>query len=453
MSTRDEDTIIALSTPVGSSAISVVRISGKKAFEKTREIFKGKIVPGKINHGVIKIGKDFSDEVILLYFKNPDSYTGEDIIEIHSHGNMLIVERILRYFYTKGIRAALPGEFTRRAFLNGKMDLLQAEALEMLIKSSTYEGIKLSFSQLQGSLSLKVKEIRDSVMTLLSQVEANIDFPDYEVDIDWKAFDKTVAKIREWANKILKASKFTNSLFEGKNIIVAGKANVGKSSLLNAFVQEERAIVSEYPGTTRDFLREKIVYKNKAFNIIDIAGIEEGEERKLEKKGIERSLKLVEENDNILFVIDASEKPDERDFNVYEKIKNKKVILVLNKIDKRQVIKKSDAKKIFGNVSDVVEVSAKFEKNIDELLNKMVLIFADDSKQSELIAITERQKELFLRLRETSEKLVENRKRGYGEEILAEDVRQMRKIIGELTGKIYDEDILEKIFSSFCIGK
>ncbi len=453
MSLSEQDTIVALSTPPGMSAIAVIRLTGENSLERIKEIYSGKIEAGKVNHGFINLEKDFSDEVVLLYFKKPNSYTGEDLIEIHTHGNMLIVENILRYLYSKGIRAALPGEFTKRAFLNGKMDLIQAEALEMLIKSSTYDGIKLSFSYLKGGLSKKVEEIRESILVLLSQIEANIDFPDYDVEIDWKSFNKTVKRIKEWTIKILNSSHFSNSLFEGQNIIVAGKANVGKSSLLNAFVQEERALVSEYPGTTRDFLRERIVYRNKAFNVIDIAGIEERENRLLEKRGIERSLKILEENDNILFVIDASEGVDERDFSVYDKIKGKKIILVLNKIDKGSVIEKREAEKLFPEVLDIIEISAKFEKNIDELLDKMIFYYSNEKNKSDFIAMTERQKELFYRLKDEAERVLEKKKLNYEEEILAEHVREMKRIVEKLTGKIYDEEILEKIFSSFCIGK
>lgn len=453
MSLSEHDTIVALSTPPGTSAIAVIRLTGDDSLKRIKEIYKGKIVAGKVNHGFIKLEKDLSDEIILLYFKKPNSYTGEDLIEIHTHGNMLIVDKLLKNFYSRGVRAALPGEFTKRAFLNGKMDLIQAEALETLVKSSSYDGIKLSFSYLKGSLSQKVKEIRESILILLSQIEANIDFPDYDVEIDWESFDKTVKRIKEWTTKILNSSHFSNSLFEGQNIIVAGKANVGKSSLLNAFIQEERALVSEYPGTTRDFLRERIVYKSKVFNVIDIAGIEEKESRLIEKKGIERSLKILEENDNILFVIDASEGVDERDLSVYDKIRGKKIILVLNKIDKGSVIGKGEAEKLFPEVLDIVEISAKFERNIDELLDKMVFQYSNGKNKNDFIAITERQKELFYRLKKEAEKVLEKKTLKYEEEILAEHVREMRKIIEKLTGMIYDEDILEKIFSSFCIGK
>ncbi len=450
---QDEDTIIALSTPPGSSAIAVIRISGDKALSSVKEIFKGKIYPKKINHGMIEIEKKIKDDVLLLYFKKPHSYTGEDLIEIHTHGNMLIVESIIHQLNKKGVRTALPGEFTKRAFFNGKLDLIQAEALEKLINSSTYEGLRLSFSNLEGKLSKKVKELRNSIIEILSQLEANIDFPDYEVDVDWSLFDRTLSMISSWTEKILSSSKFSDTIFRGQNIIVAGKANVGKSSLLNAIIQEERALVSEYPGTTRDFLRERIVYKEKAFNIIDIAGIEENEKREIEEKGIKRALKIVKENENILFLVDASQEPDEKDFNVFEKIKGKRIILVLNKIDKKRKLKKEKAKKLFKGILDIVEISAKYEKNIEKLLDKVLYYFGENKREDEEIAFTQRQKELLLELKEEAGKVKEKRENGFGEEILAEHVRKMLEIIGKLTGKVHTEDILEKIFSSFCIGK
>ncbi len=453
MSLQDEDTIVALSTPPGISAIAVIRISGDKALSSVKEIFKGKIYPRRVNHGKIETENGIKDDVLLLFFKKPHSYTGEDLIEIHTHGNMLIVESIIHQLHKKGVRTALPGEFTKRAFFNGKFDLIQAEALEKLISSSTYEGLRLSFSNIEGRLSRKVKGLRHSIIKILSQLEANIDFPDYEVDVDWVLFDKTLSMIYSWTEKILSSSKFSDTLFKGQNVIVAGKANVGKSSLLNAIVQEERALVSEYPGTTRDFLRERIVYKEKAFNIIDIAGIEESEKREIEKKGIERALKIVKENENILFLVDASQEPDEKDFNVFERIKGKRIILVLNKIDKKRKLKKEKAKKLFKGVLDIIEISAKYEKNIEKLLDKVLYYFGENRKEGEEIVFTQRQKELLLELKDEVEKVKEKREAGFGEEILAEHVRKMLEVVGKLTGEVHTEDILEKIFSSFCIGK
>jgi tRNA modification GTPase len=451
---RDEDTIAALSTPVGKGGIAIIRISGSKSKRIAKKIYKGQIIEKRVNYGTLYLNKKPIDNIILLYHKKPKSYTGEDIIEIHTHGSMILVEEVLNFLYKNGIRVAEPGEFTKRAFLNGKIDLLQAEAINNIIDSITIRGAEIAFSNLKGTLSKKVEAMRKGIIEILSFIEASIDFPDYEIELDKKKVVKILEETEKKITALVKSYNYGKILKEGYDIVLTGKPNVGKSSLLNAILQEKRAIVSEKPGTTRDFIKEKITYKGVGFNIIDIAGIDEEEKGKIEKEGVKIAKEIISKSENILFMIDSSEKITKKDKEIYFLIKEKKVILVINKTDKEKKIDEKGIKRIFPKIKQKIEISAKYEKNIEKLLDKMKNYFIEEEgKKTKEILLSFRQKQLFEKTGEIIKETIPMIKKGTGEEIIAEKIREIKLFMEELTGEISNEMILDKIFKDFCIGK
>jgi tRNA modification GTPase len=451
---RDEDTIAALSTPVGKGGIAIIRISGSKSKRIAKKIYKGQIIEKRVNYGTLYLNKKPIDNIILLYHKKPKSYTGEDIIEIHTHGSMVLVEEVLNFLYKNGIRVAEPGEFTKRAFLNGKIDLLQAEAINNIIDSITIRGAEIAFSNLKGTLSKKVEAMRKGIIEILSFIEASIDFPDYEIELDKKKVVKILEETEKKITALVKSYNYGKILKEGYDIVLTGKPNVGKSSLLNAILQEKRAIVSEKPGTTRDFIKEKITYKGVGFNIIDIAGIDEEEKGKIEKEGVKIAKEIISKSENILFMIDSSEKITKKDKEIYFLIKEKKVILVINKTDKEKKIDEKGIKRIFPKIKQKIEISAKYEKNIEKLLDKMKNYFIEEEgKKTKEILLSFRQKQLFEKTGEIIKETIPMIKKGTGEEIIAEKIREIKLFMEELTGEISNEMILDKIFKDFCIGK
>jgi len=447
------DTIAALSTPRGKGAISIIRISGKRALNIAEDIFDSKIEPFRTNFGKINIGNKDIDRIILLYFKKPKSYTGEDLIEFHTHGSNVIIETILNYCFRKGVRPAKAGEFTLRAFINGKIDMIQAEAINNIINSNTLKEAEISFSQMEGSLSDKLKRIKKLLKQSLANIEASIDFPDYEIILSRDKLHKNLKEILKYVNKLISSHKYGQILKDGYNVVLTGKANVGKSSLLNSIVQEERAIVSKTPGTTRDFLRESFLYNNTQFNIIDVAGIEDSNTGTIEKKGVEKALEIIEKNDNILFMLDGAEKIDNKDISIYEKIKEKNIILIINKIDKGCRLTKSQIYRKFPNIKTMVKISAKKEINISGMLDLIESEFIETKMPDDGIIMSFRQKQAFQNLADKIKKTIKNNKEKLTEEIIAEGLRDSIKVIEKLTGKISSEEIIEEIFSNFCVGK
>ncbi len=451
---RDKQTITALSTPIGKGGIAVIRISGENSKKIIKKIYKGKTEERKINYGTIYIENKPIDDVILLYYKKPRSYTGEDVIEIQTHGSMVIVEEILNYLFSNGVRVAEPGEFTKRAFLNGKIDLIQAEAIKNIIDSITIKGVEIALANLKGSLSKKVEQIRETVIELLSMVEASIDFPDYEIKVEKNKIIENLSKIKRIALKLSDSYNYGKILKEGYDIVLTGKPNVGKSSLLNAFLKEKRAIVSEHPGTTRDFIKEKINYKGVGFNIIDVAGIDENGTGVIEKEGVKIAKEMIGKTENILFMIDGSEKIEDRDREIFEMIRGKNIIIVINKIDKKPKVKEEEIIGEFKEVEWIEYISAKKEINIKNLLETMLEKFVKrEKKVAENILLSLRQKQIFDEIVKETEKAISRTKINFEEEIVAENIREIKKSTEELTGKISNELVLDRIFKDFCIGK
>ncbi|MGA1845482.1 tRNA uridine-5-carboxymethylaminomethyl(34) synthesis GTPase MnmE [Deferribacter abyssi] len=441
------DTIVAPITPLFRSSVITIRISGNRAFKIKEYLFvKGKPIQD-IKYRYVYYGefvsKNVNDDCLFYFFKGPNSYTGEDVVEISFHGNPLIVQNALQDIFKLNIRLAEPGEFTKRAFLNGKIDLVQAEAVYELIESKSITGIHASFIKLKKGLQSQLNKIKDNLIDLLSVVEAYVDFPDedlsdYELQYVYEKLDDVITNLQF----MIKSFDMNRYNTEGVKIAIVGKPNVGKSSLMNYLLRENRVIVSEIPGTTRDIIEEEIVINGYPIKLIDTAGIRESAD-KLERIGIEYSKKKLDEADIILAIFDLSDEIDEMDEKILKLVKDKKVILVGNKVDMKKIDFDCD-----------VEISVKTGEGIEYLFEliedriKSIVSLEDEG----VIIINERQKFMFEEILDTVIEVksnFENRTL----DILAVDLHYCLSKISEITGEIYTEDILKNIFTKFCIGK
>ncbi len=450
----EKDTIVANATPLIPSAVGIVRISGEKALEIGRKLFS---LPEKIEERKAYFGKikdregSIIDEGILIYFKAPKSFTGEDVVEIYPHGSVPVIKKILEEAVYLGARFAQPGEFTKRAFLNGKIDLTQAEAIAELIEAKTEAASKAAVNLLEGKLSKKVNRLKEKLLNLEAVIEAELNFPEDVEEIPIEEIKKNIQDVIKQIKDLMKTYKKGQILREGIKLAIVGKPNVGKSSLFNALVGYERAIVSHYRGTTRDFIEETVSIKGIPVKLLDTAGIRETEDE-IERIGIEKALEKIEEADIVLFVFDASEGLTEEDISIFEKIKDKNPIVVGNKKD----LIKSDLDKT-GKIHyfrDIIFVSSKTQENIplleEKIFQKLGLI--EDTEQE--IFINLRHFNKLSRAKEILENLLENIDYyDLQREILMLDIREAEKNLEEITGEISTEDILGNIFSKFCIGK
>ncbi len=454
-----EETIVALSTPPGRGGLGIVRLSGSKAYSIAKKIFKPKnksikeIPPRHPVLGEIinpENGEAF-EEALVTYFPAPNSYTKEDVIEISCHGSPVVLEEIIKLGIKNGARLAKPGEFTLRAYLNGRIDLIQAEAVNDLINAWTMNQARISFSQLEGKLSKKINHLREKLISLLSNIEATVEFPEEGIEISRSEIDKEIKEIIKFIQPLIESFDYGIKLKEGVKVVITGKPNVGKSSLFNALLQQERAIVTPYPGTTRDYLQERITIDGISFILFDTAGIEDST-HPIEREGIQRGKKLINEADGILLLFDLSEKESEEDFRLIERIKDKKVIFVFNKMDLPVKINK---KRIFEKINNRpwLEISAKEETNFDKLKDLMKRIFMPEERKSEEIILSLRQKLLLERVRECLAEASQLLEDGYSEEYFLEEARKAAEYLGELTGEIKIDEILNEIFKNFCIGK
>jgi tRNA modification GTPase len=454
----EKDTIIAISTPLGYGGLGIVRLSGKKALTILKKIFipksKNKNIP--IRTPVLGNIYDFNqkecfEKAYSTYFPCPHSYTGEDMIEISSHGSPVVMEEILRLGIMAGARLAQPGEFTKRAYLNGKLDMIQAEAVNTIIHSTSIKQARLSFHQIEGSLSKKLMGLRQGIVQLLSQIEADIEFPDEDLRVSQKSITKTLEKLSGQIVTLSASYNIGKILNEGLSLAIAGKTNVGKSTLFNTLLGKDRAIVTPHPGTTRDYLREQIQIKDINISLIDTAGIIKTS-HPIEKEGIKKGKKIIENVDGVLIVLDSSKKADTEDFSFLDKFSSKKKIIIFNKSDLPRV---ADTEKIKNKTigSPSIEISALKKLNIDKLKDLIFTNFIPEFPESEEIIFHLRQK---LILEEIEKALIEGQyllQNGYSAEIYVEEIRKTLPLIGQLTGEIHTEEILENIFSRFCVGK
>lgn len=458
MSTK---TIAAIGTALSNSGISIIRISGKDSLNVIEKIFKTKsnLAPNTIVYGKIVDKDRVLDSVLVSYFKAPKSFTGEDVCEINCHGGNQITREILELVLYNGAVLAEPGEFSKRAFLNGKMDLSQAEGVINLINSKTRTQSRVASCQMEGELSSKIKSLREELVELLAHIEVSIDYPEYDYDEVEPEYVKSLInkKIVE-INKILDTYEQGRIIKEGINVAILGKPNVGKSSLLNRLANYEKAIVTDIPGTTRDIVEETICIGDIVLNISDTAGIRDTDDI-IEKIGVEKSLKKLEEVDLVIYMFNAENKIENDDLKLLSKIQNKgiKNIVLINKMDKVQ-------KSIFdtfldelkqNGVNDILPVSVFNDDGIEELKKKISEIFntSDLDYEHELIITNSRHKDLLKKSVDDLKIALEQLNNNLPIDIIFINLKNATKSLGEIIGTDVSLDVVHKIFEKFCLGK
>ena len=448
------DTIAAIATAPGEAGIGIVRISGKKALAIADKVFKPKNgrKPSTFKTRTIHYGWVIDDEALLTVMRSPKSFTREDVVEINCHGGIIAMCRALDFALVSGCRLAEPGEFTKRAFLNGRIDLAQAEAVLDIIRAKTDSSLKLGAGQLKGFLSSEINTLRNSLLEALAALEANIDFPEEEITpADSGKIKKRLLKTREKLDAILKASQRGRVLREGIHAVICGSPNVGKSSLLNALLKQERSIVTSVAGTTRDTIEEIIDINGIPVRIVDTAGIIEPRDL-VEKKAVSRSRRYINMADIVILVFDASRKLNSQDKALILKLKSKPVIAVINKIDLKQRIEKD---KLAGYFKNIIFISARrlkgidlFEKAITDFIYGNSLIIPEHALVSNMRHI-EALKE--------SGKFIDSALKAIDKdldiELVSQDIKDALGFLDDILGKRFSEKLLDKIFNEFCIGK
>lgn len=455
------DTIAAIGTALSNSGISIIRISGKDSLNIIRKIFvsNSEIMPNNIIYGKIVENGKVVDTVLASYFKNPKSYTGEDVCEINCHGGVQITREILQLVLANGARLAEPGEFSKRAFLNGKMDLTKAEAVINLINSKNTTQARIAANNLEGDLYKKIKEVREELIELMAHIEVSVDYPEY--DYDEVENDNVISLLNKKIieiNNILSTYEQGKYIKDGVNVVILGKPNVGKSSLLNTLSRSQKAIVTEIPGTTRDVIEERINIGNIILNLSDTAGIRKTDDF-VEKIGVKRSIEKIDEADLVIYLLNVESDIDDEDKEILSKIQNKgiKLITVINKIDKEQKLKFDDILdelKGFG-VNEVIKMSVLNNEGIDELKNKIEEIFNtnDLDFENELIITNERHRDLLNKSKEYLEVAKKEIEDNEPIDIVSIVIKNATKSLGEIIGADVNQDIVNKIFEKFCLGK
>ena len=459
-----DDTITAISTPLGEGGIGIVRLSGKDAIETVEKIFispKSKSLKNTRSHkivfGYIKdpaTGEKI-DEVLVTVMRSPYTYTKEDVVEINCHGGMVTLRRTLETVLKEGARLAEPGEFTKRAFINGRIDLNQAEAVLDLIRSKTDESRRIALEQLRGGLSEKITALRDRLTEICAFIEAHIDFPEEDIEIAPKEdIMESLRAIEEELKSLIKSYDEARFFREGLSTAIVGRPNVGKSSLLNALLKRDRAIVTEFPGTTRDVIEEYLNINGLPLRIIDTAGIRDVYDI-AEKEGVRRSLQSIDDADLVIAVFDGSESLKEDDFEVIDKIKGKNTIIAINKCDLPSAVNRDVLISQASHALDILNISATRGDGLEELKDKVFISFLKDWKEGrEGILITNLRHKVAL---ENALISLEMALSGLSEnipiEIIALELRDSLDRLGEIVGAATTEDILDNIFKNFCIGK
>lgn len=456
-----DDTIAAIATAPGEGGIGIIRLSGEKSLDITEDIFKSmsgkKIIeykPRTLIYGHILDDGNIVDEVLVAYMKAPYSYTKEEVIEINCHGGFISVKKILQLILSKGARLADRGEFTKRAFLNGRIDLSQAEAIIDVIKAKTDLAHNVAQNQLEGSLSNKIKDLRYKVTEILAQIEVSIDFPDEDVEhITYETLYKKSLDLRDEIKKLYNSAESGKILREGLKTVIVGKPNVGKSSLLNAILGESRAIVTDIPGTTRDIIEEFININGIPLKIIDTAGIRETEDI-VEKIGVEKSRESLSNADLVIIVLDASRKLSEEDINILEDAKDKKAIVLINKTDLQQQLEENKIKEYIAEDS-IIRISAIENKGLEDLQNKIEnMVYSGDIKHSSDVIITNsRHKDALSKAINSIDDAINAIEGGMPLDFVEVDFKNIWDYLGYINGDTISEDLLDTIFNNFCIGK
>lgn len=455
-----KETIAAISTGMTNAGIGIVRISGEDAFSAADRIFRGKEKISEckshtIHYGYIVDGDITVDQVLVMVMKGPRTFTGEDTVEINCHGGTYVVTRVLDAVLRHGgVRPAQPGEFTKRAFLNGKMDLSQAEAVGDLISSSNDYALKNSVNQLKGNIRNRINDIRNKIIYQTAFIESALDDPEHY------SFEGYDAKLRKNAEEIIcELNKLINSYRNGKvfkegiQTVIVGKPNAGKSSLLNVLAGHERAIVTEIEGTTRDVIEEQINLQGITLNVVDTAGIRQTDD-KVEKIGVDKAVDYVENADLVIYVADSSRNLDENDEKILDMIYDKKKIVLLNKSDLEPVVTREMIEEKAGD-APVIEVSAAEERGISELgdLIKDMFLKGNISFNEEIYITSARQKDALCRAVESMKKVIESIDNGMPEDFYSIDLMDAYEALGSITGEEVGDDLINEIFSRFCMGK
>lgn len=453
------NTIAAISTPAGNGGVGIIRISGNDSLKIIEKIFnpvtKGELKPFclKLGH-IVDENKETLDQVLVSYFKAPKSYTGEDVCEINCHGGNIALHKILELVLKSGATLAEPGEFTKRAFLNGKMDLTQAEAVIDFINSKSEKEGKASIKQLEGHLGNEIRLIKSHMIDLLADIEANIDYPEYE-DIEEVRRDKIVDVLSDELKHLEKLEKSFDSgkiLKNGLSTAIIGKPNVGKSSLLNVLLKEDRAIVTEIPGTTRDTIEEYVSMRGITLRLIDTAGIRQTDDI-VENIGVEKSKKAIADAELILFLLDASQELSDEEIELYEMIRHKPHIIIINKIDLGK--EKIDLTPLKCLPDNVLKISAKTESGLDSLEDKIENLFQLNQleTENELIITNIRHKDLITKTLSELKRSIEAISSGLPIDMASIDIQSSIQNLGEILGESISEDVLNRIFEKFCVGK
>ena len=462
MPAQGVDTIAAISTPQGEGGISIVRLSGPDSIRIVESIFKparrrrlSRVKSHTLTYGHIidPSTGEVIDEVLVSVMRAPHTYTREDVVEINCHGGALVTQKVLELVLERGARLAEPGEFTKRAFLNGRIDLSQAEAVIDLIRAKTELSLKAAASMLSGELSKKVEGMREELLNLLAEVEASVDFPDEDLDfLPPEELKRRMEGVARQMEELIETADEGRILREGVRTVIAGKPNVGKSSLLNRLLREDRAIVTDIPGTTRDSIEEYLNIGGIPIRIVDTAGIRVTDDP-VEREGVRRSVRQIELADLVIAVFDASQPLSEEDMELVRLISGKTALVVLNKIDLPLRIDVGKLEELTGRKP--IRISALKEIGLDELKNEMVkLITRGRVPLSESpIAINARHKDALKRALESLRFAIESVDQGMPPEIVAVDLRGALDCLGEIVGAVTTEEVLDRIFSQFCIGK
>ena len=446
------DTIAAISTTMGVGAISIIRVSGDDSINIVNSIFSGdltKVDSHTINYGYIINNNEQIDEVLVSVMKAPRTFTREDVVEINTHGGIAITNKVLELLLNNGCRLAEPGEFTKRAFLNGRIDLVEAEGVMDLINAKTEKSRKLALNQVNGDVSNLIKSLREEILNTIGNIEVNIDYPEYE-DIEVvtnKQIKDNISNLEEKIKLILNKSENSKIIKEGIKTIIIGSPNVGKSSILNKLLNEDKAIVTDVAGTTRDIVEGQVLIDGILLNIIDTAGIRETTDL-VESIGVKKSIDLIEEADLILYVLNNNEKITIEEEKLLDKIKNKNSIIVVNKID-------LDNKLDLSKLPNYVKMSIKDNIGIDNLKNRIKELFNLEQIEKEDMTYLSSARSISLLKR--CLKSIEEIKKGLEEnlpiDMIEIDLKQIWNTLGEIIGETYTEELLDHIFKNFCLGK
>lgn len=456
-------TIVAISTAPGMGGIGIIRLSGENCFEIINRIFIAKnpqkideIEGYRMKYGKIinPESKKIIDEVLVSYFKAPKSYTAENMCEINSHGGMIVLKKILEVCLSNGAVLAEPGEFSKRAFLNGRIDLTQAEAIIDLINAKSSKEAQESANQLEGYLSKKINKSRDELLDLMVNIEANIDYPEYDVEeVSYKNAEEILEKVKTELEELSKSFENGKIIKDGIKLSIIGSPNAGKSSLLNRILKEERAIVTDIEGTTRDLIEEQVLIEGIPFKIIDTAGIRKTDNM-IEQIGIEKSKKSANESDVVIAVFDNSKKLEEQDKEILNIIKDKRAIVVLNKIDLKE--QKQDVL-TEGQVTGkkIIKISAKNDIGIEKIYKELVNMFnlSEIESDNNILITNVRHQDLISKAIVAINESIEEIKRMEPIDIISIKIKEILENLGEITGNNVSEDLIKSIFSKFCLGK